>query len=135
MACAGAATEACGGPNLLSIYYANKKPVSPGDAVDPAAIAPFTYQGCYSDNSPKGRALGYNQPDNTNLTVESCVQLCSSKGYSIAGMEYSTECYCDNFIRYAPSLLADTKCNMNCAGNSAEKCGGGNIVSLFREKQ
>ena len=131
MGCAADATEACGGPNLLTIYYANKAPPNPADAVDAKAIAPFTYQGCYTDASPSGRALANYQPDSDTLTVESCVAGCKSHGYSIAGMEYSKQCYCDNYIRHEPTLLADSKCNMACSGNSAEMCGAGNVLSIY----
>ncbi len=95
------------------------------------ALLPFKYQGCYADASPSGRTLQYQQPDNSSLTVESCIAVCSSLGYTIAGMEYSSQCFCDNYIRYSPSLLIDNKCSMDCAGNAAESCGAGNIMSIY----
>ena len=131
MACSGDATEACGGPNLLTVYYANKAPPNPADAVNAAAISPFKYQGCYTDNSPNGRSVKFQEPDSNTLSVESCVATCKSKGYTIAGMEYSSQCFCDNYIRYSPTLVADTKCNMACSGNSLQKCGAGGYISIY----
>ena len=131
MGCAGDATEACGGSYLITVYYANKAASSPGSNVDPAKIAPFTYAGCYSDNSAAGRALQNQNADDPNLTVEKCVASCKSQGYTIAGMEYANQCFCDNLLRHAPTQLTDSKCNMGCAGNATEKCGAGNILSVY----
>jgi hypothetical protein len=135
MACAGNSTEICGGSNAINIYNSTT-PAStgtggPAKGVNATEILPFTYQGCYTDNNASGRALMYQQPDNTSMTVESCISVCSGLGYTIAGMEYSKQCFCDNYIRYSPSVLADGKCNMPCSGNSGEMCGAGNIVSIY----
>lgn len=159
MACQGDSTETCGGPGRLNVYQFNSSvlPASsttssagstptngngnggqttsalptPSSSVNASSIFPFVYEGCYTDNSANGRALQYQQPDNSTLTVESCIALCSSQGYSIAGMEYSQQCFCDNYIRNSPSRVDDSQCNMACAGNSGEMCGAGSIVSLY----
>ncbi|QIW95400.1 hypothetical protein AMS68_000918 [Peltaster fructicola] len=154
MACKGNANEVCGGPNGLSIYFFNStgvvssttttaaaavaagtspaaSPVSAA-AVNTTAIAPFTYQGCFTDNSQQGRTLANQQPDNKAMTVESCVSTCNSLGYSIAGMEYGVQCFCDNFIRYSPSnVTASGDCSVKCGGNSGEYCGAGSRLSIY----
>ena len=91
----------------------------------------WAYKGCYIDNA-HGRDLPYQLPDNSSLTVESCVQNCYGQGYSVAGMEYSRECYCGNAI-YSGGALAssDTDCNMPCGGNAKENCGAGNRLSVY----
>ena len=93
--------------------------------------AGWAYKGCYIDNA-HGRVLPFQLPDNSSLTVESCVQSCYGQGYSVAGMEYSTQCFCGNAI-YAGGALAssDTDCNMACGGNAKEKCGAGNRLSVY----
>lgn len=135
MLCAGNSDELCGGPNGINIYNSTR-PVGgntgePAPGVNTTAIAPFTYQGCYTDASASGRALAYQQPDSVNMTVEFCVSTCSGLGYSIAGLEYSSQCFCDNYIRYSPTLLADGKCNMPCSGSRGENCGAGNVLSIY----
>jgi hypothetical protein len=75
--------------------------------------------------------MNYQQPDNSTLTIESCVQTCIGLGYSVAGAEYSTQCFCDNFIRNGANLTADTDCSMTCSGNSSEFCGAGNRLSVY----
>ncbi|KAI4197801.1 MAG: hypothetical protein LQ350_005706 [Teloschistes chrysophthalmus] len=91
----------------------------------------WTYQGCYVDNL-NGRILGNRQADNTALTVEKCIATCAGLGYSVAGMEYSSECYCDNYlINGGTKASADSQCSNTCSGNSAEQCGGANRMSVY----
>lgn len=91
----------------------------------------WAYKGCYIDNA-HGRVMPFQLPDNSSLTVESCVQSCYGQGYSVAGMEYSTQCFCGNAI-YSGGTLAssDTDCNMPCGGNAKEMCGAGNRLSVY----
>ena len=65
------------------------------------------------------------------MTNERCVTACQSAGYSVAGNEYGTECYCGNAIINGGALTADSQCSMKCGGNSAEKCGAGSRMSIF----
>jgi hypothetical protein len=147
MPCQGDNTETCGGPGRLNVYQFNSSvlpaqsasptgsggPSAPTNAagVNASAILPFTYQGCYTDNMPGGRALSNQQPDNSTLTVESCIAMCTASGYKIAGMEYGVQCFCDQFLHNTPQLAKDTDCNMNCGGSSGEKCGAGGRISIY----
>lgn len=118
-------------------------PVSSTKATSTTATAPaatpsggtnsttFKYQGCYTDNDANGRSLTAQQPDSQKMTVESCIAQCSSLGYHIAGLQYSSQCFCDNYIHNSPSLVPDSQCNMACAGNSSEMCGAGNRNSIY----
>lgn len=69
------------------------------------------------------------------MTIESCVDFCTSKGHTNAGMEFGSQCYCDNALSgdRAPvaGMLGD--CIMPCAGNSAEKCGGSAAITLYQK--
>jgi len=42
-----------------------------------------------------GRSLAWRQDqvDADTMTVESCLTACKAGGYSIAGLEYASECY------------------------------------------
>lgn len=151
MNCQGNSGELCGGANRLNVYQYNSTGTSstttsassgggatsatstptPSSSVNATAILPFKYQGCYTDANNSGRALAYQQPDNSTLTVESCIAMCTALNYTIAGMEYADQCFCDDFIRYSSSLVSDSQCNMACAGNSAENCGAGSRLSMY----
>jgi hypothetical protein len=149
MACAGNATEMCGGPNRLSLYKfytgdesTSSQGISPSSTVPSSAASStvpvatglpkgFTYKGCYVDG-PGFRIMNYQQNDDQTMTIASCANKCAAAGYSIAGMEYSYQCFCDNFIRMggAPSS-SESDCNSQCAGNTAQTCGGPGKLSVW----
>ncbi|UJO20415.1 WSC domain-containing protein [Fulvia fulva] len=104
---------------------------TPSNGVDPAAIAPFKYAGCYTDTSSDGRSIANRQTDDPKMTVESCIKVCSSKGFTVAGVQYAQECYCDNFLRNSPTKAPDSDCSMNCVGSPGEKCGAGGRNSVY----
>jgi WSC domain len=69
----------------------------------------WRYDGCYIDNA-NGRIFNNQQPDNSALTVESCINTCSGLGYTIAGMEYGgrlTSCsgHCVAYTDFSSMLL------------------------------
>ncbi len=100
---------------------------------DAAPVLPsgWASDGCYADNV-SGRILTYQDPDSKTLTVESCIAICSGKGYVVAGMEYSVECFCGNaIVNGGKPATAPTECNTACGGNSAEQCGGGNRMNIY----
>jgi WSC domain len=145
MACAGNAQETCGGSNRLNVFQygggssTTTTPASSAAASTSTSVGTgsatglpkgWAYQGCYIDGA-NGRIMNTQEPDSNSNTIEVCVNTCVGLGYSVAGMEYGVQCFCDNFIRNGASLTADTDCNMACAGNSAEKCGAGNRMSIY----
>jgi hypothetical protein len=93
--------------------------------------------------------------DRKTMTIESCIDFCFSKGlnvagklntnfkhvstyaYTFTGLEYSTQCFCDN----AQNISADRKpvtgplqdCSSPCAGNPNEVCGGGGLISMYQK--
>ena len=149
MACNGNASEICGGPDGLNMYsfgaYDASNPTTtttaaPGSATSTASGTVATslptgwnYTGCYVDQA-QGRIMMNEQSDNQQLTVESCVQSCTGLGYSVAGLEYSVQCFCDNYLRNGATLAASgSTCSMTCGGNANEICGGPNLVSVYSQ--
>jgi hypothetical protein len=104
MDCSGDSAETCGGTWANSIY---KVP-----AAGPTSL------GCFKDESSRDLA------DETSLspvTVETCISTCKGAGYTYAGVQYGSQCFCgDSYGEYG----AATDCNMACNGDSAETCGG-----------
>ncbi|KAF2258383.1 hypothetical protein CC78DRAFT_587230 [Lojkania enalia] len=150
MACAGDDEQICGGPDRLSMYQW-------GDGVVPTSSATLTttpptstastatsstppsvtalpdgwsYKGCWVDNV-FGRIMSTQLPDDPDLTVELCVSRCSAQGYSVAGMQFARQCFCDNVLRNAATSAPESECNMACAGDSSEMCGAGNRDSVY----
>ena len=65
------------------------------------------------------------------MTIEACVNFCTSKDFPYAGVEYSAECYCGTSLAATSAKVADSDCNMACSGNAAEPCGGASRLTLF----
>jgi hypothetical protein len=67
-------------------------------SVGQAAVSPVTtglpgtwkYAACYLDNA-NGRVLA-DEYDSSTTTVASCIAYCSSNNFTLAGIEYSTQC-------------------------------------------
>lgn len=137
MACNGNAGQICGGSNRLTMFQYNATATTSSTSAtatssQPPASLPsgWLYRGCYIDNV-NGRILSNQLPDSSALTTESCVASCIGKGYSISGTQYGVQCFCDNFLRNGGVLTTDGDCNTPCAGNSTQKCGGGNRFSIY----
>ena len=145
--CPGNQYEYCGAGNRLELYLkggtavsstasskAGTTSTSKVSVSTPAATGfptGWTFQGCYVDGVD-GRILNNQQPDNQDLTQQSCVEACANAGYTIAGMEYSVQCFCDNDIYNGGALAADqSDCDDACSGDSAEICGGGDRMTVY----
>ena len=53
------------------------------------------------------------------MTVERCVNICSAAGYTIAGVEYATQCICGSQLfqgNGAGVPTASGECDMACSG-------------------
>ncbi|KAL7925365.1 heme peroxidase [Trichoderma austrokoningii] len=75
------------------------------------------------------RALGGNSYANDSMTLESCMDYCSS--YVYWGTEYGRECYCGNTLAKSSEAAPIDQCNMVCAGDGSEFCGAGNRLELY----
>ncbi|KAH9909039.1 putative glyoxal oxidase [Xylariomycetidae sp. FL2044] len=91
----------------------------------------WTYQGCWQDG-PNGRIMNtYQDANNPNLTQQSCAQLCKSKGYSVSGTEYYTQCFCSNAIYNGGRQGDPSKCTTPCGGDSTQMCGGPGYLTIW----
>jgi hypothetical protein len=129
-----ASAEYCGGANFISIYnntMSTATIAAPGAGATPAAAG--IYLGCATEGNSNGRALtGASIKNQPNMTLEYCRSYCTSKGFALAGTEYSTECYCGNALSNSATMLSsNATCNMLCSGSNQETCGGPNRLSIF----
>lgn len=66
------------------------------------------------------------------LTPEICTNYCASQGLDLAGLEWSTQCFCGSSQSVSLSTaVKSTNCNMQCAGSPTDVCGGGNALSIY----
>ena len=95
----------------------------------------WSYSGCFVDYYPPEHVLVLQQPNNATLTVESCVNSCYSRGYTIAGMQNSQQCSCGHALFNGGSLAPrESDCHLPCIGNTQEICGATNRLSVYANR-
>ncbi|KAI0760779.1 WSC-domain-containing protein [Fomes fomentarius] len=109
-------------------------PNQPTPALVPAQTplpAGWTEIGCIAEGT-HGRALTGASMTSPGMTRAACVDFCASKNFTLAGVEFSDECYCDNEMRNgaADSTVTWNECSNTCAGNGYEICGGPQRLTL-----
>jgi len=137
MICAGNVLEYCGAGNRLDLYVLNGTaiPTSSTAAGSNTGTSAATtssrsssttglpngwkYAGCYTEGI-NGRALSNQEAGGNTNTVELCINTCVGAGYTVAGLEYSSQCFCDNSLHNGAALTDASKCNMACSGNLNE---------------
>jgi hypothetical protein len=127
MICNGNSSEFCGGPDRLNVY---------GKGVRSTIAPDWMPMGCYTDKT-NARTLKNGiavQGGAANMTNDNCQKACYNAGYSIAGTEYSQECYCSNAFENGGSLApdGDTTCNMACNGDKTQVCGGPDRLTVYQ---
>ncbi|KZT03065.1 copper radical oxidase [Laetiporus sulphureus 93-53] len=146
MVCAGNSSEHCGGSDALNVYnYTGTPPPPPTSggggggggggtsSVYPVSSdlpSPWEYAACYVDDA-YGRVMANELPDNQYLTVESCIASCAGQNYTLAGLEYSVQCFCADALVDGAVIADESDCDMGCGGNSTEACGGPNRLSVY----
>ncbi|KAM0204533.1 hypothetical protein ACHAPA_002021 [Fusarium lateritium] len=136
--CSGDSTQLCGNDNALNIWQdPTFKTVNLGGVVTNLpgtvqSIAGYKPNGCYTDNSSKGRALTWPMDiDGSKMTPTTCLTACADQGFPLAGLEYGGECYCGNVLAN-DTVKADTgDCNVACNGDKSLLCGGGSRLSVY----
>ncbi|CAJ2506776.1 Uu.00g079620.m01.CDS01 [Anthostomella pinea] len=137
MACKGDPTQTCGGSSKLSIW--NNTLFAPTHNVASVNGRQYAYLGCYTEGT-NGRALGAlssatksDSTTNKQMTIELCGSYCASKGFKYMGVEYGTECYCNNDgLVNGASKASETDCSMTCPGDHREWCGAGSRLSVYK---
>jgi len=138
MKCSGDQNQICGGPSCLSLFYNSALVATPSSAAPTPSATPISLPSGWSTASTsciqevQGRALTGAFADQPNMTLETCLNMCASKGFTMAGLEYASQCFCGSSLVNGASLsVASKSCNMPCAGNSGEICGGPDAIQLF----
>lgn len=125
MPCEGLSTEICGGGDRLTVYEYT------GTTTIPTVLDSYngwTSKGCYVD-SVNARVLTPVANAVAPMTVANCVDACDAAGYSIAGVEFASECYCGNAL---PPVAATEGCVMKCDGDD-HLCGGPDRLNVYKK--
>ncbi|KAL5608539.1 hypothetical protein FOBRF1_009036 [Fusarium oxysporum] len=129
MQCKGNMFSYCGAGNRLSVWKIKQpdQPTGPITALDGAAL----WTGCYTDGGSGGRTLPSASFTGSAVSLDTCFSFCSKLNYPLFGMEYGQECYCGYSPKTQATVAPDGDCRMPCAGDSSQKCGAGNRISIW----
>jgi hypothetical protein len=126
------------GPGLATVQSCPNKKVSTIGSYqqyfkDVTSSLKWQYVGCGTDNLST-RTFNSASTSSGSMTVESCISFCSGKGYTYAGLEYASQCYCGNTLASdrAPVTGVLGNCFTPCAGDNSEFCGGGSALSIYQ---
>lgn len=124
-ACAGDATQLCGGSRRLSLYH-NAALTGPQQ---PATVGNYGFEGCVTD-SQGVRTLTGDLLRSDDMTLQICANFCG--GYTYFGTEYGTECWCGNTLAAGATTVDASECSMTCSGDGDLLCGNGDRLSLYK---
>jgi hypothetical protein len=121
-----------GGTSSTTSSAASASPTGPHTVT---TLAGWNYLGCYTEATNTRALNGLLLPITAaNTSVENCAAACSK--YTYFGVEYSQECYCGNLINSGSvntnTVTNPNSCNMVCAANSSEYCGGRAVLNLYQ---
>ncbi|TDL22719.1 WSC-domain-containing protein [Rickenella mellea] len=132
MACAGSATEPCGGPARLNLFLNGNTP--PANPSTPSQVGDWNSVGCWTD-APAARTMPFSPSVAQPMTIQKCTNACFAAGYSLSGVEFADECYCGNEFNQTAKLDSTASgCNMPCNGNITQLCGGANRLNVYEYK-
>ncbi|KAI2619508.1 WSC domain-containing protein [Hypomontagnella submonticulosa] len=92
----------------------------------------FVFAGCVAESGTSRTITGYSFTSD-NMTIESCTSACAAKGYPLAGLEYSKECFCGRSLGSASASDCSSTPQMVCAGNATEWCGAPNLLAVWND--
>ncbi|KAG9023244.1 hypothetical protein FS837_005893 [Tulasnella sp. UAMH 9824] len=90
----------------------------------------WTYIGCRGEPSD-GPMLPVKLSTGT-VSPGLCTTACNSAGFTAAGMQYGSECWCGYYDQLnSPTTLDESHCSMTCSGDISLKCGNSYVNSLY----
>ena len=91
-----------------------------------------TNVGCWSEATYSRALILGVLDDYSGMTIEMCASYCGNLGYDLFGVEYSGECYCGDQLECGSAQFDISQCNMECAGDAGEYCGGPSRLDVYQ---
>ncbi|KAK0206918.1 glycosyl hydrolase family 71-domain-containing protein [Desarmillaria ectypa] len=126
---AGAATASAVATTTVTSTSSTSTTASTTAAAATSTSTSWHSIGCIAEGTI-GRALSGPSYVQDGMTPAICTSLCSN--YDYAGME--KECYCGNSYTSngaSGALIASSRCNVMCDGDSSQPCGGPWVLNLW----
>lgn len=127
--CAGNSSLSCGGSGAFYIYQQLPPPPPPPSGL--FSNVSFTPGGCLAEPPNGARALNAYVLADPSMTPAFCAEICGLSNYLYYGVEYGNECWCDNSITSGAAFVDPSKCNLSCAGDATQSCGGTLTMNLW----
>eukprot|EP00903_Cladosiphon_okamuranus_P021311 g19582.t1 len=138
--CSGDSQVLCGTDTMVSIYSLDGTgpPPTPPTPTSPPTPTPPTsdeYEllGCSEDNVDGNRVMTLGPIKQDTMSAEICLDYCTGldEGYTYFGTQYGKECWCATTVAGGLTVGHDG-CNMTCANNAGEICGGYDAISVYK---
>lgn len=81
-------------------------------------------------DSTAARTLTFGVNTDGAVDIGSCTDACFNAGYPLAGAEFADQCFCGLDFSNGGAPAAPADCDMTCAGNASEFCGGPNRLNV-----
>lgn len=116
-------------------YVPNQDGKSRSVAVPGDKVGNWTYMGCALDTGTPRPLAGLSYTNQTGMTIDSCTAFCKKNGYFLAGLEYSSQCYCASAMtqQLQSQLTCSTQSYMICSGNQFQFCGGQGLMQIWND--
>lgn len=99
----------------------------------PPSGATYSYVGCYADASVSRRLpVALIGSDNWTVSVDACFRAAIAQNLKYFGVQSGRQCFGGTDLTYAKALGTSARCNMPCAGNRNQTCGGVNANGIYK---
>lgn len=88
--------------------------------------------GCYDDDGTARLLSGYSAILKSSNSPQNCISICLQNGHLYAGVQFGSECFCGNDVPPAAVRKPDPSCNMKCAGDPKQPCGGYYKMNVYQ---
>ncbi|KAK5093529.1 hypothetical protein LTR70_004640 [Exophiala xenobiotica] len=92
----------------------------------------WSFQGCANDDDSLPRLVSpfSYQLDGEDVSGASCMHFCDERGNSLAALQNGNECWCGESAG-SLNYVEKSACNIPCAGEPGEMCGGKDKLSVY----
>jgi hypothetical protein len=144
MPCTGNADETCGGSGALQMYWQPDHDFTEGSPSVVTSYKDWTYSGCWQcvfslyiyscitlalttvvhgRDSPQARQITEQKNiPREFMSVETCLEACSTKDYKIAGLQYAEECCESSSLLRVSSSLQSSSLTVHYQGAATVLC-------------
>jgi hypothetical protein len=108
--------------------------LSAGPSALPATPALATgpgHLGCFNDNVWQRGLADFWNTGNSSMTIELCRDMAVARGLRYYGLQWTSDCYATNNDTSPFMHKTGRPCNMPCAGNVTQRCGGDQANDVY----